>query len=123
MNLQKIQRLECNDGDVVLLRATDVNGDQLTQLFIELAKIKRRQKSESHKQINYIVLSNEWTKLINVGIMDAKGALFEIDKLLKQLIRTADGLVNRIKVEGNSDALTQKILQNIEYVKSQRGIK
>ena len=122
MNLQKIQRLECNDGDVIILRRTDVNGEQLTQLFIELAKIKQKQKANSNKDINYIVLSNQWTKLINVGIMDCKGAMFQLDVLIKQLIRTQDGLANRIKVEGSADAITEKILQNLEYVKQQRGL-
>jgi hypothetical protein len=38
--------------------------------------------------------------------MDVRGAMAEIDVLIKQLIRTQDGLANRLKVEGNSNALT-----------------
>jgi hypothetical protein len=33
-----------------------------------------------------------------------------------------DGLENRLKIEGGRDAMAEKILENLEYVKAQRGM-
>lgn len=62
MNLQAVEKLEVQDGDIVILRATDVNSEELTKLFSELRRIKRASK----KAIEFVVFSNDWAKLINV---------------------------------------------------------
>lgn len=117
MQLQRIERLDIQEGDIIIVKATDVNNDQLAKLFQQLHEIKSKHK----KDVNFIVLTNEWSKLIDVQITDVKGRLFEVDKLIKQLIRMSDGLINKLKIQGTADQLTKKVLQNLEYMKQQRG--
>ena len=118
MNLEAVERLDLQDGDVVILKVSDVKSQQTEILFKQIRQIK----TKLTKNVQFLIFTNDWSKLIEVDITDAKGRLFETDKLIKQLIRVEDALVNKIKIQGTADQLTQKRIQNLEFIKKQRGL-
>ena len=118
--LESIEKLSLKNGDIVLFKVTQItSNEQLIALWRQLRAIAKNLKQKLNIDVQFILLNNQWSKMTEVNIMDAKGAIFQLQRLRKQLGSMIDSLNSRLKFQAE-DAIEEAVLNNKKQIQQKK---